>query len=313
MNTGLSGWIQNAPADDFWFYAIVALVAAAAGFFGAFYFFYRKRLIEDTPTSKIRSAAQGYIELSGRGELLEGQPITAPLTKTICTWYSYQVEEHRGSGKNARWVTVDKGDSDELFLLIDDTGQCVIDPEGANVTPSIKESWYGSTRSPTSSPLARKRSWFSFGAGRYRYTEKRMHPGEILYAIGLYKTVGGASSQFNINDDVRDILREWKSDSESLMAKFDKNKDGQIDMEEWQKVREEAYKAVVERHAEVKNTPPVNVMSNTRDRRRPYLLSAVSQSDMIRRFYYYSISLIILFFICGAIATWLIGVRLATG
>ena len=140
-----------------------------------------------------------------------------------------------------------------------------------------------------------------------------MHPGELLYALGLYKTVGGASSQFNVNNDVRDIISEWKSDSEALMAKFDKNKDGEIDMEEWQAVREEANQAVLARHAEEKNTPPVNVMSNTRDRRRPYLLSAMSQSSLIKRYYYYSSSLIILFFICGTIATWMIGVRLATG
>jgi hypothetical protein len=309
----LSAWVQNAPADDFWLIAILLVLAATGSFFGAFYFFYRKRIIEDIPTSKIRSAAQGYIELSGRGELMEGQPITAPLTGTTCTWYTYKVEEHRSSGKHSHWVTLEQGDSDELFLLIDDTGRCVIDPEGAHVTPSANECWYGSTRRPGNSPLSRKRSRFSFGTGRYRYTEKRMYPGELLYAIGLYKTVGGASSQFNTNDDVRDIIREWKSDSETLIAKFDKNKDGQIDMEEWQAVREEAYQAVVARHAEEKNTPPVNVMSNTRDRRRPYLLSAVSQSSLIRRFYYYSSSLIILFFICGTIATWMIGVRLATG
>ena len=56
-----------------------------------------------------------------------------------------------------------------------------------------------------------------------------MHPGELLYALGLYKTVGGASSQFNVNNDVRDIISEWKSDSEALMAKFDKNKKEEIE------------------------------------------------------------------------------------
>ena len=59
--------------------------------------------MEDTPTSKIRSAAQGYVELSGHGELMEGPKIIAPLTSKYCTWYSYKVEERRRSGKNSQW------------------------------------------------------------------------------------------------------------------------------------------------------------------------------------------------------------------
>ena len=30
-----------------------------------------------------------------------------------------------------------------MFLLEDDTGTCVIDPDDAEVTPSISETWYG--------------------------------------------------------------------------------------------------------------------------------------------------------------------------
>ena len=261
---GLSAWIQNAPADDFWCIAVVLVIATIACFTGAFYFFYKKRIIEDTPTSKIRSAAQGYAEFSGHGELMEGQPITAPLTRTICTWYKYKIEEYHRSGKNSQWVTIDQGNSDELFLLLDDTGQCVIDPEGAYVTPARKDCWYGHRSRPDRGP-SYDRSWFSFGSRRYRYSEERMHPGESLYAIGLYKTVGGANSQFNINEDVRDMLGEWKKDTEYLMTRFDKNRDGQIDMEEWQAVREEAYQAVMARHADVQNMPPVNILSDTHE------------------------------------------------
>ena len=37
------------------------------------------RLIEDTPTAKIRSAPQGYVELEGTGKLMDGPPIIAKL------------------------------------------------------------------------------------------------------------------------------------------------------------------------------------------------------------------------------------------
>lgn len=306
----MTDWIYNSPADDFWPVTAVLVAITVAGFLGAFYFFYRKRIMEDTPTSKIRSAAQGYVELHGIGELMEGPPIIAPLTRTTCTWYEYEIEEHRRSGKNSKWVSIDSGKSTELFLLVDDTGKCVVDPDGANVTTSTRDVWYGHNRRPSSGPPAGRNRFPRFViTGKYRYTEKRLHPGETLYAIGLFKTVGGAGGDLNIDTDVRDMLKEWKLNSETLIAKFDRNKDGEIDMEEWQNVRNEAFKEVMARRSE-KESPPVNVMSGTLDRRRPYMLSSIAQEFLIRRYQYLALGLISLFFICGAAATWMISVRL---
>lgn len=312
----LKDWAKHGPADDFWLWALGLLVVAIIGFCFAFITLQRKRIIEDTPTSKIRSAAQGYIELNGHGHLMEGQPIVAPLTQSICTWYKYKVEEHRQSGKNSKWVTIRSGTSEELFLIKDDTGQCIIDPEGANVTVTHKDVWHGAEPSPSGNPLTKnnKQSFFS-GLGqhrRYRYTEERLHPDESLYAIGLYKTVGGAGAQFDVNEDVRELVREWKSDTDSLMRKFDTNNDGEIDLQEWQKVRETAYNHVVEKHSEQKTLPPVNIMNKTNDRRRPFILSAIEESDLIQRLHIYSVLSLSLFILCGSLSTWLISIRLAT-
>ena len=108
-------WVKQSPSDDFWTFAIILVLLTIGGFIGAFYFVLRKRIIEDTPTSAIRSAAQGYVELSGHGKLMEGSVISGPLTGTTCTWYSYTIEEYRSSGKNSHWVTVEKEISDSLF------------------------------------------------------------------------------------------------------------------------------------------------------------------------------------------------------
>lgn len=308
--SSLIEWVKQSPADDFWLAATILIVSATAGFIGAFYFFSRKRIMENTPTSKIRSAAQGYVELNGIGELLEGPPIIAPLTGRTCTWYSYQIEEHRRSGKNSRWVTVDKGTSEELFLIVDDTGQCVIDPEGASVTPTQSDTWHGHSRRPSSGPQT-SGAFLSLQSGRYRYTEKRMHPKELLYAIGLFKTVGGAGGEFNTDADVRDLLKEWKQDTEALLQKFDRNKDGQIDMQEWQTVREQAYQTVMKKHSERKTEQPINLLSKTLDRRYPFILSAIPQTALIRRYYYYSVGLIVTFFAAGIFATWMINLRMS--
>lgn len=307
--SALIEWAHQAPSDDFWSAVIFLVILAGVGFIGAFYFFSRKRIIEDTPTSRIRSAPQGYVELNGTGLLMEGPPNIAPLTGTHCTWYSYEIEERRRSGKRSHWTTIETGTSEELFLLKDDTGSCIIDPEGAYVTPGATDSWYGSTVKPQRGPATG--SGF-LAMGRYRYTEKRLHPKESLYAIGLFKTVGGEGAEFDIKGDVRDLLREWKRNSQAMLNKYDENRDGEIDMEEWGAIREAALKEVMARYRELKSEPPVNMMSNTRDSRRPYILSAVPQDGLIRRFQYYSLALILLFFVTGAAVTWLIGLRMGS-
>src|SRR5271170_582457 len=50
----------------------------------------RLRTIGHTPLSKIDSAAQGYVELSGRAEPII--PLVSEITKTPCVWYRHQIE-----------------------------------------------------------------------------------------------------------------------------------------------------------------------------------------------------------------------------
>lgn len=306
--SALIEWVKISPNDDFWLIAIISLASTLFGFAAAFYFFMRKRIMEDTPTSKIRSAAQGYVEIDGTGNLLEGPPITGPITGKTCTWYSYKIEEHRRGNKNSSWSTVDKGVSEELFLIVDETGECIIDPDGASVTPAEKDVWYGATARPSRGPAV---SSGFLSSGRYRYTESRLHPKEPLYAIGLFNTVGGAGDVFDPNSDVREVLKEWKQNSELMLKKFDTNKDGQIDMDEWQAVRAAALKEVMSKHNERKVETPVNMLSRTRDSRRPFLLSALPQHSLIKRYQLYSAASIILFFTSGIFATWIITLRLA--
>jgi hypothetical protein len=306
----VSDWARYSVADDFWPVAVVSIILCAIGFFVGFYYFFRMRVLENIPTSKIRSAAQGYVELAGQGQLLEGPEIIAPLTGKTCTWYHYMIQERRRSGKNNRWVTIAEGTSEDLFLLLDDTGRCVIDPEGASVLPGETNTWYGTSPRPTPGSPGR-RSLIS--GGNYRYTEKRMHPGDDLYAIGFYQTVGGANSEVNMSTEVVALLKEWKADSEQLLKKFDQNKDGRIDMHEWELVRKAALVEVMKQHNELMATPPVNLIGRTHDARRPYILSALPQDSLIQRYKYYAGGLITLFFIAGAFVTWIINLRYSGG
>ena len=309
MFSDLILWAQSSPADDFWMAVTVLIVLCISGFIGAFYFFSRKRMMENTPTSRIRSAAQGFVELEGTGLLLEGPPIIAPLSGMTCVWYRYEIEEYRRSGKNSSWDTIEQGVSDGLFLLQDDTGQCIVDPEGAVVTPAETNVWYGSSKRPTTGPRAGG-GIFSLRSGRYRYTEKRIHPRNSIYAIGLFKTVGGAGSELDTKADLRELLKEWKKNSDQLLESFDRNRDGEISMEEWQSVRETALKEVMRNQAETQSSPPVHTLSRTMDKRRSFIISAIPQQVLIKRFRNYAVGLIGLFFLTGSMATWLIGLRL---
>ncbi len=96
------------------------------------------------------------------------------------------------------------------------------------------------------------------------------------------------------------------------MKKFDTNMDGKIDLQEWQNVRDEAYKHIMEKHSEQKTLPPVNMVNDTHDRRRPFILSAVAQDNLTRRLHIYSVLSISLFLICGSFSTWIIIQRLAS-
>lgn len=113
-----------------------------------------------------------------------------------------------------------------------------------------------------------------------------------------------------MNEDVRELIREWKTDAETLMKKFDANDDGEIDLNEWQRVREEAYKQVMEKHSEQKLLPPVHLMSKTNDKRRPFILSAIAQDDLTRRLHLYAVLSITAFIICDSFSALLISIRL---
>ena len=52
--------------DDLWYALLLLAIAVVAGGGAALRWVRKARTIEDMPTSRIRSAAQGYVELAGR-------------------------------------------------------------------------------------------------------------------------------------------------------------------------------------------------------------------------------------------------------
>lgn len=279
MLSAFEAALQEATPDAFLGFSCLLGIGFLTLLGLAFWQLRRARLIEDTPTSKVRSAAQGYVEFYGLARLLPGPAIVSPLTGTRCCWWQYTVEEQQqdDSGRSRGWRVIERATSDELFLLVDETGECIIDPLGASVTPSLSRRWYG--KNPRPGPVPKSSVWF--GSGQYRYRERLIGFGDSLYAIGSFRTQGVAH-EFRESDEVRELLAEWKRNRRELMARFDRDRDGQIDAEEWEQARRAALAEVREAQVERSADPDLHVLSRPTDG-RPFLLSTAPQAQLAQR------------------------------
>ncbi|MCP4995025.1 MAG: hypothetical protein GY934_14770, partial [Gammaproteobacteria bacterium] len=306
---------------QFWFFLALSIAAAIGGFFFAFRLLGKARLIEDTPTAKIRSAHQGYVELNGTANPTANEPEIAPLTGTACCWYRYRIEK-RG---DKSWHTVDKGTSEQLFLLQDPTGICLIDPEGAEVTPGEKDVWHGSDRHPgrlrpthsnRTNPsvltdlLGRLNMKVEIGSNRYRYTEERIHVDDQVYAIGLFKSLDDLDHASNRSEIIRDLLHSWKQDHQALLARFDRDGDGEIDLDEWDDARREATREAARIHQQQQQKTHLHTLSDTGSRRLPFLISTLPEFNLVSRYRWLGRGALAAFFIGGGITVLMLGAKL---
>lgn len=177
--------------DDFFGMSIAGVFIGLVAFGKGFMTLRRKRLIENTPTSKVRSLAMGLSEVYGDATPYKGNLLKSPFSGKDCFYYRYEVEEYRRSGKRSRWVTIKKGSKWVLFHLKDDTGEVVVDPKEAEVDIPIDftmEPGSGKTISPPLSEFMNqeglKLTGFLGFSKRLRFSEYFIAPGDKLYILG---------------------------------------------------------------------------------------------------------------------------------
>jgi hypothetical protein len=269
--------LAGADAGPFWFWFGLIAVIGAILFVVGFRRLQHARALEDLPTSRIRSAAQGYVEFHGHARLLPGPPIVAPLSSERCCWWWFEIQQSQKDSKGrSRWVTIEKKTSDELFLLDDGTGECVVDPVGAHVVPSVSRRWRGRHPRPLGYP--KKTSWLD--SGDFRYVERIVRYGDWLYAIGAFQT----QTALRHDDETRDVsalMAQWKRDTRMLLHRFDTNRDGQIDLQEWEVARKAAIAEVRAEQVERSIQPDLHVLSAPRDG-RPFILSTKTEHELTR-------------------------------
>ncbi len=264
-----TGWL--------WCLGAMALVSLFAWYSAL----HRLRMVSGTPTSRIGSAAQGYVELIGQGEP-HGNPVISRYSTLPCLWCRHLLEKR--SSDNKGWNTVEKGETTAPFIIDDGTGKCVVDPEHAEILTRHQDSWI---------------------TGDHRYTEWKLLDIDDIYTLGEFKTVGGSTLTTTHEDLVKDVLSEWKMDNTDLMQRFDLNNNGVLDMREWGLARSAAKREAEKRLNELRAQPDTNFMLKPHDGRL-YLISNLDHDKLAWRYKLWTwLHLAILF---GSLATlgWLL-------
>lgn len=260
------GFVAHAhlgPSPRLW--TGVLLVIAVLSLYGWTLALKRRRIIVDTPTAKIATAPQGFVELAGRGKLFGGQPLVSPLTGLPCLWYRLRTEQKNSDNK---WEVVQERQSDDSIVIADVSGEAVADPDGAEIITRHRETWHD---------------------GEYRHTEWKLLEGDPLYVLGELRTIGGAHLDLDASRDTAELLGEWKRDPEGLRTRFDLDGNGQVDLREWALARAAARREVARSHREARARADVHLIRAPADR-RPYLIANIDPARLVRRFGWWSLA-----------------------
>ncbi len=250
-------------ANDKSIWLIAMGLVAFISFFIWLSTFKRARAIADIATSRIASAAQGYVELYGRASVDAENLITSPLSGMQCIWFRYWVYSKENSDRE--WREISRGVSDRTFEINDGTGKSVVDPDGAEIIAPDRRVTY---------------------QNGYKHVEDLLYAGSI-YVLGEFSTIGGASSVLSVKEDVSFLLAEWKKDPVNLKKRFDLNGDGEIDMQEWELARRQAIREVEKQHREIRSQTGVHIMRAPRDSRL-FLISSLSPQKLRQRYILWS-------------------------
>jgi hypothetical protein len=308
----LTGWLHDTVVQmgpiAYAITATLSTLALAALLLFCFTRLRYLRLVEDTPTALIRSAAQGFVELEGKARPLRDKPLTSPLRAVPCVWWSYRIEEFDGDvdvdadpvGLLAGLVflilhvlqirpsgrVVESGKSNEPFLIHDSTGACIVDPTAAEILEARTEVWT---------------------LGSRRYEESVIAAGSPLYALGLFRTPRDHAVALE-RREVGALISAWKLDRLKLAERFDANRDGALDQAEWTAAWDAAAAEVRRQRAAREPAPELHVLCHPGDR-RPFVLSVLGQGRLASRFWFQSVTSLLASGIVVTLLVWSLRVR----
>ena len=207
------------------------LTSIATSLFASVFNYWRLLKITEAPISTIAAAAQGYVELFGKAST--DKPLKTPYQDIPCVWYRASVYANRENEDDKvadllSMMPLEYIESKTMFTLNDGTAQCKVDPQGAEVIYFEACTW-------------RKND--------HRYVEEYLPVGKPIYVIGNLDTRKELLDEAELNRAVGNKLVDWKTRPQQLLNRYDKNLNGQIDMDEWQLARRDAINEVKAEHA----------------------------------------------------------------
>jgi hypothetical protein len=258
-------------------------------FFKGFKYLHRKRIVENIPTSTIRSLALGLIELNGKAK--KAKLIKSPVTNTDCVYYRYKVERYEGK----HWTTVAQGNSDDCAFLLDDgSGSITVLPGDAElIMPANYEFETGISNQPHSVLkyfLEANSIKYKGLLGTYptRCKEWCIRPDENIYVLGTAKKINDSLDMRK--EKLMKRISELKDDSAG-MAEVDLDKDGKISSEEWDMAVAKIEQKLLEEELKFCQADDLaNVAISKGDEEETFIISNYSQKDLIKKLFWQSFS-----------------------
>jgi len=193
--------LQSNSDGDSTFVFLAMFVGGLYVVYNGFNTWKRKRLMQDTATEKVRSAAAGRTELNGTGTPL-GDPVQRPFGDADCLVATYTVErwDEGDDDDGGNWETIDSGTRYGPIQLDDGTGTMRIEPDdGADFTfedGHVREIEVGARDEEPAEIVSFLQNNDDVGvpdrdgvtgflfSNRRRYTEKWIPVGQQLYVLG---------------------------------------------------------------------------------------------------------------------------------
>lgn len=243
---------------------LLLLTGIFVSLFAGLFNYWRLVKISEAPISTIASAAQGYIELQGVASC--DVALKTPYHGIPCVWYRAYVfanrEQHgNNAGADDNFLMnsrlLDYSESQLTFTLTDKTGHCRVNPSGAEVIHFEAQTW-------------RKND--------HRYVEEYLPAGKQLYVLGQLDTRHDVLDDDATKKYLSEKLANWKANKQQLLNRFDQNRDGQIDLDEWQQARQEAHECLLAEHAMQAHTGSFTLKKPTDN--HLFLISAQSPQQL---------------------------------
>jgi hypothetical protein len=176
--------------------------------------------------------------------------------------------------------TLRSGISELPFVLSDGSGRVLVETLDARVISRHSQKWR---------------------RGDEHITETVLLKNEVLYVLGEHAHPSVESGSSPLDKERNAILSEWKSDQQSLLERFDSDRNGRIDIKEWEDARQAAQQqAMASGAASARRDAIIRKPAHG----RPFLISNYSAKELAGRFRRWSWLHLGIFFAALILAAW---------